>query len=241
MTSGRVGFIPGQPRNRVRIGEEAQRGSLVRFLPRRQYCFLEGQPLSQSLTTRPSLLVRLRDAKDSEAWRQFVELYASLIYGLARKRGLQDADAADVTQEVFHKVSTAIRKLEYDPRCGSFRGWLLTLTRHGLHDFLARRKQPEQGSGDSALQARLEQQPCQEEEETFWDQEYERRVFTWAVERVRPCFKEPTWQAFWQVAVEGKTSGEVARALDMTVGAVYVAKCRVQARLRAEIQDLDCV
>jgi RNA polymerase sigma-70 factor (ECF subfamily) len=186
------------------------------------------------------LLERLRDAEDCEAWRQFVELYASLIYGLARKRGLQDADAADVTQEVFHKVSTAIRKLEYDPRCGTFRGWLLTLTRHGLHDFLARRNKQGQGSGDSAMQARLEEQPCHEEE-TFWDHEYERRVFTWAVERVRPCIKEQTWQAFWQVAVEGKTSGEVARALGMTVGAVYVAKCRVQARLRAEIEDLESV
>ncbi|HZV05981.1 MAG TPA: sigma-70 family RNA polymerase sigma factor [Gemmataceae bacterium] len=197
--------------------------------------------MSQLLTTRPSLLVRLRDAADGEAWRQFVELYASLIYGLARKWGLQDADAADVTQEVFHKVSTAIRKLEYDPRCGSFRGWLLTLTRHGLHDFLARRKKHDQGSGDSDMLARLEEQPGREEEEAFWDQEYERRVFAWAVERVRPCFKEPTWQAFWQVAVEGKTGGEVAQALGMTVGAVYVAKCRVQARLRAEIDTLESV
>jgi RNA polymerase sigma-70 factor (ECF subfamily) len=202
---------------------------------------LEGLTLSQTLTTRPSLLVRLRDAADGEAWRRFVELYSSLIYGLARKRGLQDADAADVTQEVFHKVSKVIRKLEYDPRCGSFRGWLSTLTRHGLHDFLARRKQHRQGSGDSAMQARLEEMPCNEEEEAFWEREYEKRVFAWAVERVRPSFKEPTRQAFWQVAVEGKTTDGVARELGMTVGAVYVAKCRVQARLRAEVQDLDCV
>lgn len=231
----------GQSRNRLRIWEEAIRGFLVRDRPRWGYYILEGRTLSQTLTTRPSLLVRLRDAEDSEAWRQFVELYASLIYRLARKRGLQDADAADVTQEVFHKVSTAIRKLEYDPRCGSFRGWLLTLARHGLHDFFARRKQQDKGSGDSDVQMRLEEQPCHEEEETFWDREYERRVFAWAVERVRPCFKEPTWQAFWQVAVEGKTSGEVSQALGMTVGAVYVAKCRVQTRLRAEIQELESV
>lgn len=233
--------LPRQWRNPVRFRKEAELRFLVRFLPRWEYSILEGLTLTQTLTTRPSLLARLRDAEDSEAWRQFVELYASLIYGLARKRGLQDADAADVTQEVFHKVSTAIRKLEYDPHCGSFRGWLLTLTRHGLHDYLTRRKHHSLGSGDSAMQARLEEQPGRAEEETFWDQEYERRVFAWAVERVRPCFKEQTWQAFWQVAVEGKTSGEVARVLAMTVGAVYVAKCRVQARLRAEIQDLESV
>jgi RNA polymerase sigma factor (sigma-70 family) len=195
--------------------------------------------LSQSITTRRSLLVRLREASDREAWQEFVALYAPLVYTLARKRGLQDADAADVAQEVFHKISVAIKEFEYDPDRGSFRGWFLTLTRNRLHDYLARRKQPCRGSGDSAAKAMLEELPCQQEEEALWEREYEQRVFAWAVQRVRPRFKEQTWQAFWQVAVEGKSGVEVARALGMTVGAVYVAKCRVQARLRVAIQEVE--
>ena len=197
--------------------------------------------MSSLLSTRPSLLMRIRDAADGEAWQQFVALYAPLVYRLARKRGLQDADAADVTQEVFHKVSITIQNLDYDPRRGSFRGWLLTLARNGLCDFLARRKQQLQRNGGPATQAMLEELPSQDEETALWEREYEQRVLEWAVEQVRPCFKEPTWQAFWQIAVEGKSGEEVAQALGMTVNAVYIAKCRVQARLRAEIQELENV
>jgi len=212
---------------------------LVRFLWRQQYFYLEGLPLPSSFITRPSLLVRLRDAADREAWGEFVALYAPLVYTLARKRDLQDADAANVAQEVLLKVSVAIKEFEYDPNRGTFRGWFLTLARNGLHDFLARRNRQCLGSGDSATLALLEELPSQAEEEALWEREYEQRVFAWAVERVRPQFKGPTWQAFWQTAVEGKSGEEAARALGMTVGAVYVAKCRVQARLRAEIQEVE--
>src|SRR6516164_9076575 len=97
--------------------------------------------------TRPSLLVRLRNRDDSEAWRQFVEIYAPLIYGLACKRGLQDADAADVTQEVFRAVSGAVGVFQYDRNRGSFRGWLYTIARNKLNDFLARRTQAFPGGG----------------------------------------------------------------------------------------------
>ena len=102
--------------------------------------------------TRPSLLVSLRDRNDSEAWRRFVDIYAPLIYGLARKRGLQDADAADLTQDVFRAVSGAIPSFQYDSTRGSFRGWLYTIARNKLNDFLARKTRAFPGSGDSAVQ-----------------------------------------------------------------------------------------
>jgi RNA polymerase sigma-70 factor (ECF subfamily) len=86
--------------------------------------------MADSPTTRPSLLVRIRDPQDSQAWTQFVEVYAPLVYGFARKHGLQDADAADVTQDVLRAVAGAAGRLEYDPQRGSFRGWLLTIVRN---------------------------------------------------------------------------------------------------------------
>ena len=82
--------------------------------------------------TRASLLVRVRDATDGPAWVQFVQVYSPLIYGYARKRGLQDADAADVTQDVLAVVARSVRRLDYDPAKGSFRGWLFTVVRHQL-------------------------------------------------------------------------------------------------------------
>src|SRR5262249_35391063 len=136
--------------------------------------------MAHSPTTRSSLLVRLRDARDGAAWAQFVELYAPLVYGFARKHGLQDADAADLTQEVLRAVAGAAGRLEYDPERGSFRGWLFTIVRNKLRSFLAGRQRRWQGSGDTDAQKFLEAVPDQEQN---WDQEYERRLFAWAADQ----------------------------------------------------------
>src|SRR3954466_1296013 len=101
--------------------------------------------------TRPSLLVRLRDASDHRAWSEFAAVYAPLIHGFARKHGLQDHDAADLTQEVLARVARAVRGLAYDPRRGSFRGWLFTIVHRKLIDFAAGRRRHPQGTGDSGV------------------------------------------------------------------------------------------
>jgi RNA polymerase sigma-70 factor (ECF subfamily) len=194
--------------------------------------------MSDAPATRLSLLVRLCDARDDAAWTQFVEIYAPLVYGFARKHGLQDADAADLTQDVLQAVSGGIRRLDYDPRRGSFRGWLFTVVRNKLRNFLALQHRPGRGSGDTDAQHRLQELPARDEDQSaWWDQEYERRVFTWAAEQARGAFSEATWQAFWLTAVEGETGPAVARKLGLSVAAVYLAKGRVMARLKEIIQE----
>jgi RNA polymerase sigma-70 factor (ECF subfamily) len=190
-------------------------------------------------STRPSLLVRLRDPRDGLAWGQFVDVYAPLVYGFARKHGLQDADAADLTQEVLRAVAGAVGRLEYDPARGSFRGWLFTVVRNKLRNFLEARQRHEQGQGDSAAQAWLEAQPAPEgEQEALWEREYEQRLFAWAADQVRGGFQDATWRAFWLTAVENRSAREVAAALGLSLGAVYIAKSRVLARLREQIRQV---
>jgi RNA polymerase sigma-70 factor (ECF subfamily) len=194
--------------------------------------------MDDSATTRPSLLVRIRDAQDHQAWAQFVEIYGPLVYGFARRQGLQDADAADTTQEVLRAVAGAARKLVYDPRRGSFRGWLRTIVRNKVRTFFSSRKYYDQGTGGGAGQSRLEQQPDSDEDD-WWEQEHQRRLFAWAAEQVRAAVQESTWQAFWQTAVDGKSGKDVADSLGMSVPAVYLAKGRVMTRLKELIQQID--
>src|SRR6516164_4984469 len=187
--------------------------------------------------TRPSLLVRLRDADDGDAWRQFVQLYAPLVYRYARRHQLQDADAADLTQEVLRSVHGGIGRLEYTPQLGSFRGWLFTLAHHRLCDFLTRRQRQAQASGGTTADELLHEIPAPQEE--AWNREYEQRLFAWAAEQARGEFKEKTWQAFWRTTVEAHPAGQVAKSLGISVGAVYIAKSRVQARLKQIVQQVE--
>ncbi len=192
--------------------------------------------MPETPSTRPSLLLRLRDFQDQEAWAQFVGVYAPLIYERARRRGLQDADAADLTQACLRQVAAHVGTLEYDARRGTFRGWLFTIVQNKLRDFHKQRAGRCQGSGDSQMQWLLENQPAtQPDEAEEWARDYRRRLFAWAAEQVRPQVQEATWQAFWQTAVENKPGKNVARNLGLTVAAVYLAKSRIMARLRAVI------
>ena len=100
----------------------------------------------QSPATRPSLLLRIRNSGDQAAWQQFVEIYGPLIHGYCRHHGLQDSDAADLVQEVLQSVARAIGKLDYDPRRGAFRGWLFTITRNKMRDFLGREQRQVRGA-----------------------------------------------------------------------------------------------
>lgn len=192
--------------------------------------------MQSSPETRPSLLVRIRDAADEPAWRLFVEVYAPLIHGYLRKRGLQDADAADITQEVLRRVAGGIRRFEYDPRRGAFRGWLFTVVRNQWRSFLERKH--ELGSGDSATMQLLHELPANEDE-PGWDGEYRRRLFRWAAGKVQADVNAATWQAFWLTSMEGKSGQEVALLLKLSVTAVYVARSRVLARLRDLVRQME--
>ncbi len=188
--------------------------------------------------TRASLLVRLRDGANNGAWREFTNLYGPVIYGFARKRGLQDADAADVMQDVLRSISGAIGRLDYDRRQGTFRGWLFTVTRNKVYNFLSARRIRPQGSGDSTTNRMLAAQPEISDGADAWEVEYQRRLAAIAMERIKGEFQPNTWRAFQLVAVDGQPVADVARQVAMSAGAIYVAKSRVLARLRDEVEQL---
>jgi RNA polymerase sigma-70 factor (ECF subfamily) len=187
--------------------------------------------------TRASLLVRLRDPRDEAAWTEFVELYGPVVYGYARKQRLQDADAADLCQDVLHAVARAVGRLEYDPRRGAFRNWLFTVVRRKLWNRRAVEERRAQASGDSATQLLLERVPAPAPEEAEWEAEWQDRLFAWACREIRREVTEGTWQAFWRTAVDGQPGKQVAADLGLSPTAVYSARSRVLARLKELIQS----
>jgi len=189
--------------------------------------------------TQLTLLVRIRDAHDQEAWIRFVDLYAPIVYGFLRKRGLQDADAADLTQDVLRQVSSAAKSFEYDTKRGSFRSWLFTVVQNKLIDHWRKEGNREHAGGDTGAHQILNELPQPGADDSReWDADYERQLFHYAASVVRQDFTPSTWQAFWLTAVEGKPGRDVAEQLDLTVAAVYLAKGRVMTRLKDQIRLL---
>jgi RNA polymerase sigma factor (sigma-70 family) len=191
-------------------------------------------------TTRASLLLRLRDSKDHEAWLEFVSLYEPVAYRLLRRHGLQDADAREVMQELFMAVSRSIDRWDPAREQGSFRGWLRRVTRNLVINWLKQRERRVIASGGSELQTMLDILPADAGPETAeFDQELRRALFQRAAEEVRGQVQPATWQAFWETAVVGTSAVNAAKKLGMQVGAIRVAKCRVLARLQAAVNAME--
>ncbi len=196
-----------------------------------------------SQTTQPSLLLRIRDQRDADSWSQFVAAYRPLVIGFLRRRGLQDADAADLAQEVLTRVAAAIEAFEYDPDKGSFRGWLFTIVENCRRRFAAYEQAGPRGSGDTRMLCILKQQPArgtyEAAAEDDWNREYQRHLLQRAADQVCDEFQDNTWRAFWATAVEGREPKVVAQELGLSIAAVYMAKHRVTSRLREKIHYLD--
>ena len=199
---------------------------------------VQSQAMIDSQTTRRSLLLRIRNERDADSWSQFVTAYAPLVQGFLRRRGLQDADASDLTQEVLARVATAIKGFEYDPDKGSFRGWLFTIVENCHRRFAARERPGQRGSGDARIHHELTQHAARDWEEE-WERQYQRHLLQRAADDVRCDFQPATWRAFWETAVEGRAAKDVAAELRMSIASVYMAKHRITGRLRQHIQYLD--
>jgi RNA polymerase sigma-70 factor (ECF subfamily) len=192
---------------------------------------------SSGSSTRPSLLLRIRDPRDTDAWQTFVEVYGRLVYRHCRGKGLRHQDAENVTQEVFAQVSQSIRAFEYRPDRGRFRDWLGTVTRHEVHRFMKKETRAAQAGGEAAAGGMLSNAVAREED-TGWDEAFLAHVLATALARCRPHFTDETWRAFELVWLEKRPAAEVAQELNLRVDKVYVAKSRVLDRLEQEVREL---
>jgi RNA polymerase sigma-70 factor (ECF subfamily) len=185
------------------------------------------------MKTPASLLERLRQPADPAAWERFVALYAPLIYSWGRRAGLQDADAADLVQDVLVTLVRALPSFTYDQH-KSFRRWLRTVTLNKWRDrckLRAARPLP----GDAGL----EEAASPEDPDAFWEAEYRRHLVGRALEVMRAEFQPATWKACWELVVAGRPAAEVASELGMTPGAsssacaASWAGCSIEGRMEA--------
>ena len=185
-------------------------------------------------TTSVSLLENLRRPGDQAAWNRFTELYAPLLYGWARRLGLQPNDAADLVQDVFAVLVRKLPEFRLEPRTGAFRRWLRTITLNTWRD-RRKRRGDRPLPGDEAALAELADPAGLE---PFWEGEYRQHLVNRALSLIQGAFRPATWKAFWEQVVAGRPAKEVAAELGLTPGAVYAAKLRVLDRLRQDLAGM---
>jgi len=189
--------------------------------------------------TSESLLIRVRDARDEQAWYQFTEVYRPVIVRLARGKGMQGADAEDLAQQVLVSVAGAINRWEPDAKRAKFRTWLRRVTENAILNALTR------GScdlvpGDSIVRSLAEQARSDDSLDSQQLQlERRREIFRWAAAQVQEEFQADTWQAFWLTAVENQDVDEVAATLHKSRGSIYTARSRVMRQLQLKVQEFE--
>ncbi len=188
------------------------------------------------LTTQLSLIHRLRNADDHEAWMAFVEIYYPTIVRSLQIKGLQLADAEDAAQQVLMSVARALKERPHDPDRAKFRSWLEVVTRNTALNALQRVPRDRASGGTDCLEA-LNKLP-QTTDESLLDQEHRRQLMRLAAQSIESEFEPESWQAFWRTTVLGESIESVAKAQGKQVGSIYAARSRIIRRLRKEIENL---
>ncbi len=186
--------------------------------------------------TSHSLIARVSDPSDAASWAEFLAIYQPVIFRMARRRGLQIADAQDVLQQVFLSVARSIDGWEATEGRPPFRAWLTTIARNAITKSLSRRPS-DAATGSSSVDDLLNSIPDDEATTSELIQEARREIVHWATDQIRNEFSDVVWQSFYRTAVEGEPIAKVAAEMGRSAGSIYVARFRVIARLKEKILE----
>ena len=195
------------------------------------------------IPTRASLIERLKNWQDQASWQDFFDTYWKLIYGVARKTGISDAEAQDVVQETMTTVAKQMPTFQYDPAIGSFKGWLLKLTRCRIIDQIRKRPPPAShrpwadGSGTGTVERLIDPESGALDE--LWDAEWETNLLEAAKAIVKRKIDPARYQVFDFYVNKGWQAEKVAERFRLPVEQVYMAKYRITEMLKAEVRRLE--
>ena len=202
---------------------------------------------TNAIPTRQSLLSRLKNWNDQESWNDFFNIYWKLIYNAARQSGLADAEAQDVVQETVIAVSKQMPDFKYDKERGSFKGWLLQLTRWRIIDQIRKRLpagsvslQASDGRGENHNQAAQDiADPAGIDLEAIWEHEWNQNLMDAAIERVKLKADSKQYQIFDLYVLKEWPVLKIAQMLQISAPRIYLIKHRISAMIKRELQNLE--
>lgn len=188
--------------------------------------------------TQATLLEAIRSPENRRAWEEFIAIYRPAVYRMARRRGLQDADAQDVTQEIFVRIAGAVGQYEQQPGT-KFRHWLRRVAKNAILSALAQTPKDAAIGGTAVAEQLAEHADVSPELEQQLANEYQREQYLRAAAMVRSDVNAETWQAFELTVIEGMTCEDAASVIGKSVGVVYASRSRIVKRLREQIELME--
>ena len=198
--------------------------------------------IDELIPTRASLIGRLKNWQDHSSWKEFFDTYWKLVYGVARKTGMTDAEAQDVVQETMLSVAKHMPGFKYNPAVGSFKAWLLKLTRWRIIDQIRKRPPPAShrpladGTGTGTVENLVD--PKSQVLDKVWDTEWEKNLLDAAVSSVKRKLDPQKYQIFDFCANKGWPPEKVAGRFQISVEQVYLAKHRITGMIKVEVARL---
>ncbi len=184
-------------------------------------------------TTRPSLLVRIRDCQDSAAWGLFDDIYRPILHRFAAARGLSHADAEDIVQQCMTAISTYIQSFDYDPARGRFRTWLQTMVNNKVRN-LVRDRRDHPAGGDRIANVPTDDDSPEDIFEKIWRQQH-----IWhCLRQIEGEVDATTFTAFQHYVIEERPIEEICAALSLKPNNVYTIKWRLTQRLSEKMTEL---
>jgi RNA polymerase sigma-70 factor (ECF subfamily) len=203
------------------------------------------EPKDELIPTRATLIQRLKDWQDQSSWQDFFDTYWKLIYGVAIKGGLTDAEAQDVVQETMISVARHMPSFKYDPTIGSFKTWLLNMTRWRITDQLRKRgpfAAHESSPQDTATGTRTVDKvvdPKSRDLDALWDAEWEKNLLDAAMAKVKRRLDPQKYQIFDLYVNKGWAPEKVAATFGIAVDQIYLAKHRTMEMIKEEVKRLE--
>ena len=199
---------------------------------------------NEFIPTRQSLLARIKDLGDQESWHDFFNTYWKLIYGVAIQSGLSEPEAEDIVQETLIAVSKAIPEFEYEPEVCSFKSWLRLLVRRRIADRFRKRgrelpaeaHRAENDTGTAEIERLAD--PAGSEADATWEREWQKTLIDVALERLKRQVKPEQYQIFYLLAVKQLPPRDVAKALGVNIGRVYLVKHRLAKPFQNTVKEL---
>jgi RNA polymerase sigma-70 factor (ECF subfamily) len=200
----------------------------------------QSDPLIQ---TRATLLHRLKNWQDQASWQDFFDTYWRLIYGVARKAGMNDAEAQDVVQETMFAVAKHIPSFQYDPKLGSFKAWLLNMTRWRILDQFRRRRSgqaaPPNDTETGTAGIEKVPDPAAAQIDQIWEAEWRQNLLAAAMDNVKRRIDPQKYQIFDFYVNKEWSPEKVAQSFGISIDQVYLAKHRITEALKIEVERLE--